>query len=161
IPQVSVEQSLYAYPPDPTTVNVTSEVTTDQSVAAPATQPVALPTTPPPAPPTGDDSVTEANKLFDSAREAFKNDDYKTAQDLVNKAIEKLPSDGTLHEFRALTMFAQQKYKNAAAGLYAVLAAGPGWNWETMSALYSKPEVYTKQLQALEEFSKKNPNAGY
>jgi hypothetical protein len=36
-----------------------------------------------------------------------------------------LPSDATLHEFRGLTLFAQGNYKDAAATLYAVLAAGP------------------------------------
>jgi hypothetical protein len=34
---------------------------------------------------------------------------------LAEKAIKLLPSDATLHEFRALTLFAQKKYKDAAA----------------------------------------------
>ena len=47
---------------------------------------------------------------------------------------------------QALTLFAQRKYKDAASAIYAVLAAGPGWDWQTMSELYPDPEVYTKQL---------------
>jgi predicted Zn-dependent protease len=70
-----------------------------------------------------------------------------------------LPKDTTLHEFRALVLFAQKKYKDAAAGIYAVLSVGPGWNWETLSALYAKPDTYTKQLRALEGYLRENPNA--
>jgi predicted TPR repeat methyltransferase len=45
--------------------------------------------------------------------------------------------------------------------LYAVLAAGPGWNWETMSSLYPNVDTYTKQLRALEAYAKDNPKAAY
>jgi tetratricopeptide (TPR) repeat protein len=95
---------------------------------------------------------------FDSARAAFKRGDYAKAQE---KAIALLPSDATLHEFRALTSFAQQKYQDAAATLYAVLAAGPGWNWVTLKALYPNPDVYTKQLRALEAYTGDHPDAAY
>jgi cytochrome c-type biogenesis protein CcmH/NrfG len=77
----------------------------------------------------------------------------------VEKGIELLPSDATLHEFRALTLFAQGRYKDAAATLYAVLAAGPGWGWETMRGLYPDEDTYTRQLRALEEHVRKDPNA--
>src|SRR6185369_4312030 len=56
-------------------------------------------------------------------------------------------------------MFAQQKYKDSAAGLYSVLAAGPGWDWTTMSSLYPSVDVYTQQLRALEAYVKQNPQA--
>jgi hypothetical protein len=72
-----------------------------------------------------------------------------------------LPSDATLHEFRGLTLFAQQKYKDAAAAMYAVLAAGPGWNWETMRALYARADTYTKQLRALEAYTGEHPDEAY
>jgi len=64
-----------------------------------------------------------------------------------------------LHEFRALTLFAQGKYQDAAATLYAVLTAGPGWDWATMSELYPDPEVYTRQLRELERYTRENPRA--
>jgi tetratricopeptide (TPR) repeat protein len=105
--------------------------------------------------------VNDANQQFDSARAAFKRGDYTKAQELTDKAIALLPSDATLHEFRALTLFAQQKYQDAAATLYAVLAAGPGWNWETMSALYPSPDVYTKQLRMLEAYAGTHPDEAY
>jgi len=105
--------------------------------------------------------LTDANKLFDNARAAFKQGDYAKAQELADKAIELLPSDATLHEFRALALFAQKKYKEAAAGLYAVLAAGPGWNWETMSKLYANADTYTKQLRGLEAYMREHPKDAY
>src|SRR5262249_59992153 len=110
---------------------------------------------------TEDTTVNDANQQFDAARKAFKGGDYAKAQELAEKAIALLPSDATLHEFRGLTLFAQQKYQEAAAALYAVLAAGPGWNWQTMSALYAKPDIYTKQLRALETYTGDHHEAAY
>jgi tetratricopeptide (TPR) repeat protein len=121
----------------------------------------ALPTTGPPPPEAEDETVAQANKEFDAARDAFMRRDYARAQKLAEKAIDLLPSDATLHEFRALTLFAQGRYKDAAATLYAVLAAGPGWDWETMRGLFPDEETYTRQLRALEEYVRKNPKAGY
>jgi tetratricopeptide (TPR) repeat protein len=96
----------------------------------------------------------EAIEHFDAARNAFKKGDYRKALDQVDKAITILPSDAALHEFRALVLFAQGKYKDAAAAIYAVLAAGPGWNWETLRAFYADTQTYTKQLRALEDYEK-------
>ena len=77
---------MLAYPPEP-----------DQQALETG---AALPTTAPPAPDTSNDAVAEANRQFDAARQAFKAGNYVEAQRLVEKAIEKLPSDATLHEFR-------------------------------------------------------------
>ena len=121
----------------------------------------ALPTTDPPPPPTDNSIVNEANDRFDEARNAFYDGDYAKAQELVEEAIKILPSDATLHEFRALTLFAQKKYKEAAATLYAVLWAGPGWNKETMAALYPNWDTYTRQVRALEAYVKAHPDEGY
>jgi tetratricopeptide (TPR) repeat protein len=119
-----------------------------------------LPTDPPPAP-EPDAAAKEANRLFDDARDLFKAGKYADARGKIDQAIQKLPSDATLHEFRALTLFAQGNYKDSAAALYAVLAAGPGWNWETMKFLYGDEKVYTQHLRALEDFVKANPKVGY
>jgi tetratricopeptide (TPR) repeat protein len=147
IPSPPPDQTPIAYPAEP-------EVADDGSLLDVANEA-------PPAPSTVDTTVNDANQQFDSARAAFKRGDYAKAQELTEKAIALLPSDATLHEFRALTLFAQQKYQDAAATLYAVLAAGPGWNWETMSALYQSPDVYTKQLRMLEAYTGTHPDAAY
>ncbi len=96
---------------------------------------------------------------MDSAREAFRRGDYAQAEALANKAVALLPDDTAVHEFRALTLFAQQKYRDAAAGIYAVLSAGPGWNEETLKSLYADPKAYANQLAALETYAKDNPEA--
>jgi tetratricopeptide (TPR) repeat protein len=96
---------------------------------------------------------------FDAARDAFYKGDYAAALASTNKALAALPNDPIIHEFRALVMFAQGKYKDAAAGLYSVLSVGPGWDWTTMSSLYPNVDEYTKQLRALEATVKQNPQA--
>ena len=99
------------------------------------------------------DSVTQqAMSTFDQAREAFKNGDYNTALNLVDQALKQVPNDPTLHEFRALVLFALGRYEEAAASLYAVLSVGPGWDWSTMISLYGNPDDYTRQLRALEAY---------
>ena len=97
--------------------------------------------------------------IFDQAREAFQRNEHKEALALVDKAIQQLPTDVTLHEFRALCLFALQDYKAAAATLYAVLAAGPGWDWETMRSLYGDVATYTDHLRLLEGYLKANPKS--
>ncbi len=110
-----------------------------------------------PAPPEG--APTPGMADFDAARQSFYQGDYAAALASTNKALAALPNDPIIHEFRALVMFAQGKYKEAAAGLYSVLAVGPGWDWTTMSSLYPNVEVYTKQLRALEAVVRANPQA--
>jgi hypothetical protein len=127
--------------------------------------PVASPVIPSEAPaaepakeqePEVDPKVKEAGVQFDVAREAFKNQKLDEALTAVDQAIKILPTDAALHEFRALILFAQKRYQEAAAVLYSVLAVGPGWNWDTVKALYNDPAVYEKQLNALMEFVKQN-----
>jgi tetratricopeptide (TPR) repeat protein len=108
-------------------------------------------------PPT-DPAAEQAVAIFDEGRAAFRRGDYATALARVDEAIKQLPSDATLHEFRALTLFAMRKFPEAAETIYAVLAAGPGWNWETLHDLYADPNEYTAQLRALEDFVNRNPD---
>jgi hypothetical protein len=139
LPVVPVEEEALALPPDP------DEVTDETAVpAAPA-----------------EGTAAEANRLLDVARKAFRAGDYAKAQEQVEVAIRLTPSDPTLHEFRALTLFAQGKYQDAAAALYAVLTAGPGWDWATVRDQYPDVAVYTDQLRALERFVGERPEAGY
>ena len=94
---------------------------------------------------------------MDAALRAFQNGDYAGAQRECERAIRLVPRNTNVHEFRALCQFAQGKYKDAAATLHAVLAAGPGWNWNTLSSLYTNAQIYTKQLRALEQYVKEQP----
>jgi tetratricopeptide (TPR) repeat protein len=110
---------------------------------------------PPPEPAVADPAVAK----FDEGRAAFKAGDYVKALQRTDEAIRTLPNDATLHEFRALALFALRKYEQAAVPLYAVLAVGPGWDWTTLVGLYPGVDVYTQQLRALEQYARANPRS--
>lgn len=129
-----------------------------QVVAQPQTVAVAqdgsAPVTPAQPPPEVQASLTH----LDVARDAFMAGDYAKAGAELDLAIKDQPNDAALHEFRALVYFAIRDYTKAAGTLYAVLSAGPGWDWTTMSSLYPGVEVYTEQLRALEQSVKQKPD---
>jgi tetratricopeptide (TPR) repeat protein len=102
----------------------------------------------------------KALDIFESARELFKRGDYQTALSQTNRAVAILPNDSLLHEFRALCLFALKDYQQSAAALYAVLSAGPGWDWATLSGLYPSVDVYEQQLRALESYRNENFEVG-
>lgn len=107
-----------------------------------------------------DPNATVANSASDSldaAVGAFKQNNYDAALDLVNQGIKQQPDDAVLHEFRALVLFAKGDYQQAASTIHSVLAVGPGWDWTTLSGLYSDIGLYTTQLRSLEGFVKQNP----
>ena len=101
----------------------------------------------------------DAGQDLTAARAAFMAGDYAKAQTEVEAAIQLVPGDPALHEFLGLTLFAQAKYKEASAVIYAVLAAGPGWDWQTLSSLYPTVELFTKQLRDLEAYGRGHPNS--
>ena len=124
-------------------------------------QPIVLaqPAASPPVAQGGLTAEQQATPLLDAARTAFMQGDYKAALAQVDQAIAQVPNDTVLHELRGLALFAQGRYKEAAAADYAVLSTGPGWDWTTLSGLYSNVDVYTEQLRALEQYAKSNPAA--
>lgn len=103
---------------------------------------------------------SNCDQRLDDAVAAFKQNNYDSALDLVNKGLEQCPSDAVMHEFRALVLFARADYQQAAATIHSVLAVGPGWNWTTLSQLYPSTDIYTRQLRALEAFTRSNQQDG-
>ena len=73
--------------------------------------------------------------------------------------IKETPNVPVVHEFRALALFALKRYDEAAAVEYAVLTAGPGWNWSTLVGLYPDVDTYTRQLRDLEAYVTANPSS--
>jgi hypothetical protein len=105
--------------------------------------------------PPPDQAVSDAaTQAFAAAREAFKAGDYKQALTQSDQALKSMPNDASLHEFRALVLFALGQYEEAAAPLYAVLTNGPGWDWTTLASLYPNLDAYTTQLRALEDYAR-------
>jgi tetratricopeptide (TPR) repeat protein len=130
-----------------------------QTVTVPAynydySQPIDTQSAPP-----AEEVANPAIAKFDSARAAFGNGDYASALKLTDEALKVLPNDATLHEFRALVLFAVGKYDLAAGPLYSVLSVGPGWDWTTMVGLYPNVDVYTAQLRKLEAFVTSNASS--
>lgn len=106
------------------------------------------------------ETVTDpAMALFDAGRASFQQGNYADALKQTDEALAKLPNDTTLHEFRALCLFALGRYDESAATLYAVLSVGPGWDWTTLIGLYSDPETYTEQVRALEAYCRSHPDS--
>ncbi len=107
-----------------------------------------------------EDSVSnQAMTSFDQAREAFRQGDYTQALNLTDQSLRQMPNDPTLHEFRALVLFALGRYDEAAAALYAVLSVGPGWDWSTLIGLYGNPDAYTQQIRSLESYVNQHPTS--
>jgi tetratricopeptide (TPR) repeat protein len=101
----------------------------------------------------------EGLAAFEAARTAFHEGDYPTALAKLDVTLKTMPRDTVVHEFRSLVLFALKKYPESAAAVYAILSAGPGWDWTTMISLYPGLDPYTAQLRALEEFVKANPQS--
>lgn len=99
----------------------------------------------------------EGMLAFEEARAAFYVGDYEKTLTLLDTTLKTMPRDTVVHEFRGLVLFALKRYSESAAAVYAVLSAGPGWDWTTMSGLYPGNDVYTQQLRELENFVKANP----
>jgi tetratricopeptide (TPR) repeat protein len=135
---------------------VVTEDSTTVAAALDYSQPIAVPT---PAEVADTDAVVVNDGMddFSRARTSFMDGMYGRATTEVEQALKRLPGDRTIHEFRALCLFARKRYRESSAALYAVLVAGPGWDWTTMSALYPDNDTYTKQLRALETYVKDNP----
>jgi Tetratricopeptide repeat len=137
-----------------------TNVPTDNAATANAapydySQPVNVAAAPPDVPQPADPGSSPAQQ----ARDAFQLGDYANALRLTQQALGQLPNDVSLHEFLALVLFAQGNYEQAAAPLYAVLSAGPGWDWTTLIGNYSDSSLYTVQLRGLEDFVKANPQS--
>jgi tetratricopeptide (TPR) repeat protein len=109
--------------------------------------------------PPAESALEAAATLFSSGRDAFKQGNFAQALQQADAALLKNPNDSSVHEFRALCLFALGRYDEAASALYAVLSVGPGWDWPTLIGLYPNIDVYTAQLRALEDYDKSNPQA--
>jgi tetratricopeptide (TPR) repeat protein len=102
---------------------------------------------------------TKSADAVERSRTAFKKGDYVTAATAVDEALGYTPGDVTLHEYRALIMFALGKYADSTGVLNAVLASGPGWGWDTMIAFYGDSATYSSQLRKLEAYVKGKPDS--
>jgi tetratricopeptide (TPR) repeat protein len=99
-----------------------------------------------------------AERPFEVARSAYYGRDFVAALQYADQALVIAPRDTVVHEFRALCLFALGRYREAAATMHSLLATGPGWDWTTLSSLYSSPDLYSAQLREL-ELAARRPNS--
>jgi tetratricopeptide (TPR) repeat protein len=109
--------------------------------------------------PADEQTANPAVALFDAGRASFQQGNYADALQQADAALAKLPNDTTLHEFRALCLFALGRYDEAATALYAVLSVGPGWDWATLIGLYPDVNTYTAQIRTLEDSCRNQSNS--
>ena len=95
---------------------------------------------------------------FEKARQDYILGSYDAALAGVNKALEALPNDAVMHEFRGLCLFSLGRYGEASATIYPVLVVQPGMDWTSLSSLYGNVDVYTAQLRKLEGYRDANPD---
>lgn len=100
--------------------------------------------------------TAEQLQPFDAGLAQFKAGDYAGALQKFDQALRGVPNDPVIHEVRALTLFALDRYQEAGAALNALLASSPGMDWTTMSGLYGDPNAYTEQLRKLEAYCRAN-----
>ena len=144
----------YGYFPYTNPYDRASKVVSRRPAARDYSQPIDAQSAPPA------NAVTDlAAGTFERAREAFKRGDNPRALELVDQALKEMPDDPTLHEFRALTLFALTRCDESAAALYAVLSVQPGCDWTTLISLYGDPARYTQQLRAFEAISARFPQS--
>jgi tetratricopeptide (TPR) repeat protein len=152
-------ESMPAYYSEPiitVPVEPVQTVTVEQGAPAAAAQAApAAPAAPAPSPSVNSEAVAK----FDQARAAFLENNYNEALKLTDAAVAQMPRDAVLHEFRSLVLFALGRYPESAATIHAVLDVGPGWDWKTLSGLYSSIDVYKSQLRALETASDEDPKS--
>jgi tetratricopeptide (TPR) repeat protein len=111
------------------------------------------------AAPTNPSAAESSEGVFSAARDSFKAGDFQRALELADQVLKDTPNAPVVHEFRALCLFALKRYDEAASVAYAVLSAGPCWNWSTLVGLYPDVETYTNQLRSLEAAVKSNVNS--
>jgi|GEM_PF-6294075 len=106
-----------------------------------------------------DRATTRGLALARRASDEFRLRNYGSALTYVNLAIQELPHNTDLHQLRSLVLFALGDYQPAAASAYTALAAGPGWNWKTLSGFYASTDHYTTQVRALEQAARNDSAA--
>ena len=144
-----------SYPVGSTTINYSQPIVS----TAPTDPPMDSSANSDPSIPTTSTAEDKASQMLTEARTAFYEEDYATALKKLDQAIQATPGDTVLHEFRGLILFATKKYDEAAPTIYAVLSAGPNWDWTTLISMYANVDIYTQQLRALEGYRRANPTS--
>lgn len=98
----------------------------------------------------------EAAEAFHRARKAFQAGDYRSAQEQIASATEKMPHNQMFRQFSALCSFALGDYERSAEQAYELLRQGTAWDWKTLRQFYPNAGQYTQQYRQLQTATKES-----
>ena len=98
-------------------------------------------------------------RQFDAARQSFKQGNYPAAQSQVETAIQLMPDDAVLHEFRALCLFAQKNTTRRRASSTPCWPLVPAGTRAPCRRSIPARMSTQSSLRALKAYLTKNPNS--
>lgn len=105
-------------------------------------------------------AIPGGQRYYDDALIAFQQGDYQQATRLLAHGVVEMPGEVKFHELMSLTLLALTQYRAASMEAHATLALGPAPDWPALMAFYQNdPEIITRQLRALEAFTRENPSS--
>ena len=111
------------------------------------------------APPAESDA-DEAATLFGSARDSFKQGNYRPGPAAGRRRPGEEPQRLVAARVpRALPVRPGTVRRGRHCRSTPSSRSGPGWDWPTLIGLYPNVNVYTSQLRALEDYGKANPQS--
>jgi len=150
------EGYMYQYP---TTVSADASLTAADSSPG-ANPPVSVTTSyPPEAGGGGNEMDADTILFFNRSRQAFLQDDYRSAMRWASHAAVDVPQNSQVHALMSQILFATEEYRGAATEAHAALTLGPILDWPALRGHYSDPAKYTNQLRKLEKYVTDNPTS--
>lgn len=108
---------------------------------------------------------SSGQEYLDEAVGSFRAGDYKEAARLAQHATVETPQNGAVYLLLAQAQFAMGQYLPAAETLHRGMGMLPAEDWgliaENYRDYYGSVGEYTKQLRALEKFTKGDPTAPF
>lgn len=104
------------------------------------------------------EAMRQAKNKTDVARAFFRTAQYGDAQRHLDSVVKLVPNDTNAYQFRALTLFAQGNYSEAAADAYDSLGMGNTWTVEVLDSIYPVADRYHHQLAKLKQQTESNPS---
>ncbi|MEO1523828.1 MAG: hypothetical protein AAFX06_00245 [Planctomycetota bacterium] len=108
--------------------------------------------------PVADTAEQKLLRLIETAKTQFRAKKYDETIETLDNAVQLVPENSDVLQFRGFAHFAKHDYDAAAADVYDALLLGNTWNWQAVRDLYQSKEVYENHLRTLEAVRKAAPN---
>ncbi|MCH8839523.1 MAG: tetratricopeptide repeat protein [Planctomycetes bacterium] len=109
-------------------------------------------------------TTPEGEAFQRKAESAFRAGDFERAARLANHALVEMPRHGKLLLFTAQTLFAVGDYRSAAAAIHQAASQLDSEQWGHVvenARQYYRGHAFVDQMDRLNEYIKKNPDADY